>query len=311
MESVDGLDIKPCGIYVDVTFGGGGHSREILRRLGKDGRLLVFDQDEEAMANVPNDERVTFIHSNFKYLYLNLKYELDRLGLLVDMEPKVDGIIADLGVSFHDFDTAERGFSFRYDSMIDMRMNQKQRLTAAMVLNEYTEERLRNVFYTYGEVKDANRIAKKIVVKRRDEEIMTVGQLLNSIGTQYVEEEGELIIRGNDKKNLARIFQALRIEVNGEMVALSEMLSQTTSLIKTGGRLSVITYHSLEDRMVKNFIRNGKVIGEAQRDDFGNKNSTFIEVNRKPIVASDDEILRNPRSRSAKLRIGERTELKG
>ena len=311
MESVDGLDIKPCGIYVDVTFGDGGHSREILRRLGKDGRLLVFDQDEEAMANVPNDERVTFIHSNFKYLYLNLKYELDRLGLLVDMEPKVDGIIADLGVSFHDFDTAERGFSFRYDSMIDMRMNQKQRLTAAMVLNEYTEERLRNVFYTYGEVKDANRIAKKIVVKRRDEEIMTVGQPLNSLGTQYVEEEGELIIRGNDKKNLARIFQALRIEVNGEMVALSEMLSQTTSLIKTGGRLSVITYHSLEDRMVKNFIRNGKVIGEAQRDDFGNKNSTFIEVNRKPIVASDDEILRNPRSRSAKLRIGERTELKG
>ncbi len=309
-ESVDGLNIKPDGIYVDVTFGGGGHTREILRRLSEKGRLFVFDQDAEAMVNLPDDNRVTFIHANFRYLYNNLKYEFVKAGLeLTDGVPLVDGIIADLGVSFHDFDTADRGFSFRFDAPLDMRMNREARLTASAILNTYTKEKLRDLLYVYGEVKNANNIVHKIIKARSAASVETVKQFLVALGIQFVENDGLIEVRPNDKKELSRIFQSLRIEVNGEMDALNEMLTQTSRVIRPGGRLSVITYHSLEDRMVKNYMRNGQTMGECEKDQFGNLLSAFKPINNKPIVADEAEVEANPRSRSAKLRLGERTNL--
>lgn len=309
-ESVDGLNIKPDGIYVDVTFGGGGHTREILRRLSEKGRLFVFDQDAEAMVNLPDDNRVTFIHANFRYLYNNLKYEFVKAGLdLTDGVPLVDGIIADLGVSFHDFDTADRGFSFRFDAPLDMRMNREARLTASAIVNTYTKEKLRDLLYVYGEVKNANNIVHKIIKARNAAPVETVKQFLVALGIQFVENDGLIEVRPNDKKELSRIFQSLRIEVNGEMDALNEMLTQTSRVIRPGGRLSVITYHSLEDRMVKNYMRNGQTMGECEKDQFGNLLSAFKPINNKPIVADEAEVEANPRSRSAKLRLGERTNL--
>lgn len=309
-ESVDGLNIKPDGIYVDVTFGGGGHTREILRRLSEKGRLFVFDQDAEAMVNLPDDNRVTFIHANFRYLYNNLKYEFVKAGLdLTDGVPLVDGIIADLGVSFHDFDTADRGFSFRFDAPLDMRMNREARLTASTIVNTYTKEKLRDLLYVYGEVKNANNIVHKIIKARSAASVETVKQFLVALGIQFVENDGLIEVRPNDKKELSRIFQSLRIEVNGEMDALNEMLTQTSRVIRPGGRLSVITYHSLEDRMVKNYMRNGQTMGECEKDQFGNLLSAFKPINNKPIVADEAEVEANPRSRSAKLRLGERTNL--
>ena len=309
-ESVDGLNIKPDGIYVDVTFGGGGHTREILRRLSEKGRLFVFDQDAEAMVNLPDDNRVTFIHANFRYLYNNLKYEFVKAGLeLTDGVPLVDGIIADLGVSFHDFDTADRGFSFRFDAPLDMRMNREARLTASAIVNTYTKEKLRDLLYVYGEVKNANNIVHKIIKARSAASVETVKQFLVALGIQFVENDGLIEVRPNDKKELSRIFQSLRIEVNGEMDALNEMLTQTSRVIRPGGRLSVITYHSLEDRMVKNYMRNGQTMGECEKDQFGNLLSVFKPINNKPIVADEAEVEANPRSRSAKLRLGERTNL--
>ncbi|MBP5742018.1 MAG: 16S rRNA (cytosine(1402)-N(4))-methyltransferase RsmH [Paludibacteraceae bacterium] len=309
-ESIDGLDIKPDGIYVDVTFGGGGHTREILRRLSEKGRLFVFDQDAEAMVNLPDDDRVTFIHANFRFLYNNLKYEFVKAGLgLTDGVPLVDGIIADLGVSFHDFDTAYRGFSFRFDAPLDMRMNTEARLTASEIVNTYTKEKLRDLLYVYGEVKNANSVVYKIMKARGAAPIETVKQLLTAIGCPFTEADGLIEVRPNDKKELSRIFQALRMEVHGEMDALNEMLTQTSQVIRPGGRLSVITYHSLEDRMVKNYMKNGQTMGECEKDQFGNLLSAFRPVNNKPIVAGEDEVNANPRSRSAKLRLGERTTL--
>ena len=309
-ESVDGLNINPDGIYVDVTFGGGGHTREILRRLSEKGRLFVFDQDAEAMVNLPDDNRVTFIHANFRYLYNNLKYEFVKAGLeLTDGVPLVDGIIADLGVSFHDFDTADRGFSFRFDAPLDMRMNREARLTASAIVNTYTKEKLRDLLYVYGEVKNANNIVHKIIKARSAASVETVKQFLVALGIQFVENDGLIEVRPNDKKELSRIFQSLRIEVNGEMDALNEMLTQTSRVIRPGGRLSVITYHSLEDRMVKNYMRNGQTMGECEKDQFGNLLSVFKPINNKPIVADEAEVEANPRSRSAKLRLGERTNL--
>lgn len=309
-ESVDGLNIKPDGIYVDVTFGGGGHTREILRRLSEKGRLFVFDQDAEAMVNLPDDNRVTFIHANFRYLYNNLKYEFVNAGQdLTDGVPLVDGIIADLGVSFHDFDTADRGFSFRFDAPLDMRMNREARLTASAIVNTYTKEKLRDLLYVYGEVKNANNIVHKIIKARSAAPVETVKQFLVALGIQFVENDGLIEVRPNDKKDLSRIFQSLRIEVNGEMDALNEMLTQTSRVIRPGGRLSVITYHSLEDRMVKNYMRNGQTMGECEKDQFGNLLSAFKPINNKPIVADEAEVEANPRSRSAKLRLGERTNL--
>jgi len=233
-----------------------------------------------------------------------------KAGLeLTDGVPLVDGIIADLGVSFHDFDTADRGFSFRFDAPLDMRMNREARLTASAIVNTYTKEKLRDLLYVYGEVKNANNIVHKIIKARSAAPVETVKQFLVALGIQFVENDGLIEVRPNDKKELSRIFQSLRIEVNGEMDALNEMLTQTSRVIRSGGRLSVITYHSLEDRMVKNYMRNGQTMGECEKDQFGNLLSAFKPINNKPIVADEAEVEANPRSRSAKLRLGERTNL--
>ena len=260
-ESVDGMNIQPDGTYVDVTFGGAGHSREILSRLGEGGRLLGFDQDEDAERNIVDDPRFIFVRSNFRYLHNFLRYH--------DIE-KVDAILADLGVSSHHFDDSERGFSFRFDGALDMRMNKRAGLTAADVVNTYAEERLADIFYLYGELKNS------------------------------------LFGREREKKELAKVFQALRIEVNQEMEALKEMLTAATEALKPGGRLVVITYHSLEDRMVKNIMKTGNVEGKTTQDFFGNLQTPFKLVNNKVIVPDEEEIERNPRSRSAKLRIAEK-----
>ncbi len=287
-ETIDGLNIRPNGIYVDCTFGGGGHSRAILGKLGPQGRLFSFDQDLDAYANVPDDNRFTFVHSNFKYLAQFLRYHK------VD---KVDGILADLGVSFHHFDIEERGFSFRFDAPLDMRMNMKSSMTAAVVLNTYSEEQLADVFYLYGEIKQSRRLAKVIVNQRNSNPIQTTSQLLEILKP--------LMGRDKEKKDMARVFQALRIEVNHEMDVLEKMLLQTTLLLKPEGRLAVLTYHSLEDRMVKNFIRSGNLEGKIEKDFYGNVIAPLQAVNNKVIVPSEDEINANPRSRSAKLRIAE------
>lgn len=288
-ETVDGLNINPNGVYVDVTFGGGGHSREILSRLSSKGHLYSFDQDEDAEQNIINDKRFTFVRSNFRYIKNWMRY----YGI-----DQVDGILADLGVSSHHFDAQERGFSFRFDAALDMRMNQKALQTAATIVNEYTESQLADLFYLYGELKNARKIAAAIVKGRNEKRIETTGDLMDTIKVFFE--------RDREKKELAKVFQALRIEVNQEMQALKEMLTASAALLKTGGRLSVLTYHSLEDRMVKNLIKSGNVEGRIEKDFFGNTNAPLKAINNKVIIASEEEQTNNPRSRSAKLRIAEK-----
>lgn len=291
-ESVDGLDINPDGVYVDVTFGGGGHSREILSRLGDNGHLFSFDQDADAENNIVDDPRFTFVHSNFRWLSNWMRY--------YDIE-HIDGLLADLGVSSHHFDDAERGFSFRYDAPLDMRMNREGGKTAADLVNDDTEEHLADIFYLYGELRRSRQIAAAIVKARQRKPILTTQDFLQVVDP--------LFRREKEKKDMARLFQALRIEVNHEMQALSEMLTSATRLLAKGGRLSVITYHSLEDRMVKNIMKSGNVNGKVEEDPvYGRKASPYNLVNNKVIVPSDEEVERNPRSRSAKLRIAEKKE---
>ena len=297
-ESVGGLDIKPDGIYVDVTFGGGGHSREILRHLGPQGRLFGFDQDEDAERNIVDDERFTFVRSNFRYLRNWMRY----YGV-----EQIDGLLADLGVSSHHFDDETRGFSFRFDAPLDMRMNKRSGMTAADILNDYSEEQLADIFYLYGELKNARRIAATIVKARVGKPIVTTNDLLQVLGISDANGQSSMV-NGQWKKDAAKLFQALRIEVNHEMDALKEMLSAARDLLKAGGRLSVITYHSLEDRMVKNMMRAGNLEGKVVQDFFGCTASPFRQIGGKVIVPSDEEQQQNPRSRSAKLRIAEKVK---
>ena len=296
-ESVDGLDIQPDGIYVDVTFGGGGHSREILSRLGKKGHLYSFDQDADAEKNIVADDRFTFVRSNFRYISQWMRYY---------QVEKIDGLLADLGVSSHHFDDETRGFSFRFDAPLDMRMNKRAGQTAADILNEYTEEQLADVLYLYGELKNARRLAKAIVTARSKEPIKTTGHLLKTLSIETKEENSQFsILNSQLKKDTAKLYQALRIEVNHEMDALRDMLRGTTELLGEGGRLSVITYHSLEDRIVKNVMKSGNAEGKMEQDFYGRVSSPFRLVG-KMITPSQDEQERNPRSRSAKLRIAEK-----
>jgi len=285
-ETIKGLNIKPDGTYVDVTLGGGGHSREILLHLGKDGRLIAFDQDEDAVKNVINDPRFIFVRSNFRFLKNFLRYH--------NIE-KVDGILADLGVSSHHFDEAERGFSFRFDGELDMRMNKHVTLTASKILNTYTEEQLADVFYLYGELHNARRIASTIVRTREKEPFKRTLSFVETLKPFYG--------RDKEKKDMARVFQALRIEVNKELDVLKSLLNQSLEVLNPDGRLVVLTYHSLEDRLVKNFIRSGNIEGKIEKDFFGNVLAPLKAINNKVIVASDEEIAQNPRARSAKLRI--------
>lgn len=289
MPSIDGMNIRPDGIYVDMTFGGGGHSREILSRLGDGGRLLSFDQDEDAERNIVDNPHFTFVRSNFRYLKNFLRYH----GI-----EQVDGILADLGVSSHHFDDSERGFSFRADGPLDMRMNKRAGITAADVVNNYSEEQLADIFYLYGELKNSRKLASVLVKARAMQAIETIGGFLEVIKP--------LFGREREKKELAKVFQALRIEVNQEMEALKEMLQATTQVLRPGGRLAVITYHSLEDRLVKNMMKTGNVEGKMEKDFFGNVETPFKLVNNKVIVPDEEEIAVNPRSRSAKLRIAEK-----
>lgn len=289
-ESVDGLNIHPSGTYVDVTFGGGGHSREILRRLGDDGHLYSFDQDADAEGNIPEgDERFTFVRSNFRYLTNWMRY----YGV-----DHIDGLIADLGVSSHHFDAEERGFSFRFDAPLDMRMNGRAGMTAADIINRYDEERLANVLYLYGELKNSRKLAAAMVKARALKAVETIDDLLQIVKP--------FMPREREKKDLARVFQALRIEVNHEMDALHEMLEAALKVLRPGGRLVVLTYHSLEDRMVKNFVRSGRMDGKVEQDFFGRKLTPWRAVNNKVIVPDEEEQRTNPRSRSAKLRIAEK-----
>ena len=274
---------------MDVTFGGGGHSREILRRLGPKGRLYGFDQDSDAEGNIPNDERFTFVRSNFRYLKNWMRY--------YEVE-KIDGLLADLGVSSHHFDDETRGFSFRWDSPLDMRMNKRAGVTAADFINKAEEEKIADVLYLYGEIRQARRIASQIVKARSEKPLLTTGDLLKVVQP--------LMPHNREKKDLARVFQALRIEINHEMDALKEMLLAASEVLAEGGRLSVITYHSLEDRIVKNVMKSGNVEGKIEQDFYGRISSPFRSVNSKVIVPSDQEQQTNPRSRSAKLRVAER-----
>ena len=285
-ETIDGLDIKPDGIYVDVTFGGGGHSQEILTKLSKKGKLVGFDQDEDAIKNAIKDPRFIFVRSNFRYLKNFLRYH--------NIE-KVDGILADLGVSSHHFDEAERGFSFRFDGVLDMRMNTKSPLSAAVLLNTYSEEQLANVFYLYGELRNSRKIAKMIVEARAQKPFRMIFPFIELLKPH--------IGRETEKKDMARIFQALRIEVNKEMDVLKSLLEQSLEVLNPEGRLVVLTYHSLEDRLVKNFIRSGNFEGKIEKDFFGNVLAPLKAVNTKVIIAGEEEVERNPRARSAKLRI--------
>lgn len=288
-ESIDGMNLKEGGIYADMTFGGGGHSKEILRRMDAESHLFSFDQDEDAEKNIVNDSRFTFVRSNFRYLHNFLRY----YGI-----EQVDAILADLGVSSHHFDDSNRGFSFRFDGNLDMRMNKRAGITAADVVNTYDEERMANVFYLYGELKNSRKIASAIAKWRSQKPIITIGDFLEVVKP--------LFGREREKKELAKVFQALRIEVNHEMEALKEMLYAATEALKPGGRLVVITYHSLEDRIVKNLIKTGNAEGVAKQDFYGNIQTPFKAINNKVIVPSEEEIERNPRSRSAKLRIAEK-----
>ena len=288
-ESIEGMNLQPNGIYVDMTFGGGGHSKEILRQGDSSIRLFSFDQDADAEKNIVDDSRFTFVRSNFRYLYNFLRYH---------QVEQVDGILADLGVSSHHFDDSERGFSFRFDGNLDMRMNKRAGITATDVVNTYDEERLANIFYLYGELKNSRKLASAIAKARNEKAIKTIGDFLEIVKPMFGRER--------EKKELAKVFQALRIEVNQEMEALKEMLYAAAEALKPGGRLVVITYHSLEDRMVKNIMKTGNVEGKAEQDFFGNVQTPFRLVNNKVIVACNEEVERNPRSRSAKLRIAEK-----
>ncbi len=287
-ESVDGLQIKPQGIYVDVTFGGGGHSHEILKKLNN-GKLVAFDQDDDALQNLIDDDRFIFVNHNFRFLKNFLKYH----GI-----EKVDGILADLGVSSHHFDQPERGFSFRYDGGLDMRMNRSAKVSAKDIVNQYPEQELAKIFWEYGELKSSRKLAKVIVNHRVNNQINTIKEFTDLL-MPFIPKHAE-------HKFLAKIFQALRIEVNREMDFLKEMLLQTADVIIPGGRLVVITYHSLEDRLVKNFIKNGKFEGEAEKDFYGRIDVPFKAINRKVITPDEKEIVENNRARSAKLRIAER-----
>lgn len=287
-ESIEGLNIQPDGEYVDVTFGGGGHSREILKNI-ETGRLFGFDQDEDAAANAFDDSRFVFVRHNFRYIRNFLRYH--------DVE-QVDGILADLGVSSHDFDVAERGFSFRFSGALDMRMNRDAKLTAADIVNTYDEARLIQVFREYGEVNNAYRLAKQILAARQQKPVRTIDQFKEIIAP--------CVPKRTETKYLAKVFQALRIETNGELDVLKDFLEQSAELLKPGGRLVVITYHSLEDRLVKNFIKAGNFEGKQEKDFYGNVSSVLQAVNRKVIVPTEEEIERNPRARSAKLRIAEK-----
>ncbi len=296
-ESIEGLNLQKGGIYVDVTMGGGGHTLEILNRMDKDATLFSFDQDLDAYQNmleshaddIAQDERFVFVRSNFRYLKNWMRYH----GV-----EQIDGLLADLGVSSHHFDDENRGFSFRFDSPLDMRMNKSATQTAADVVNNYSEEALADVFYLYGELKNARRIASLLVKQRAQTEIKTTQQLITVLEP--------LFKREREKKDLAKLFQALRIEVNGEMQALKEMLNSATQLLKKGGRLSIITYHSLEDRIVKNIMKAGNVEGKVEQDFYGRIHTPFKLINNKVIVPSEEEQEQNPRSRSAKFRIAEK-----
>ena len=288
-ESVDGLNVRPNGTYVDVTFGGGGHSREIMRRLGKEGHLLAFDQDMDAYVNKIEDARFVFVHSNFRYLRNFLHY----YGV-----EEIDGLLADLGVSSHHFDDESRGFSFRFDGELDMRMNRNAALKASDVLNDYTESKLADIFYVYGEMRNARLIARAIVKERMVAPINTVQRFLDVLKP--------FVGKDKEKKDLARIFQALRIEVNDEMDTLRKLLYDAVKVLKPGGRIAILTYHSLEDRIVKNFFKTGNFEGKLEKDFYGNPIVPLRLVNNKVIVASDEEVEANPRARSAKLRIAEK-----
>lgn len=312
-ETIEGLQIREDGIYADVTFGGGGHSRAILAKLGEKGRLLSFDQDMDAYQNRIEDERWQFVHSNFRYLKHFVRYYKDCVTPAFIPSHKddgrekaadeddiavMDGILADLGVSFHHFDAAERGFSFRFEGPLDMRMNRTATKTAADIINSYSEEDIANTFYLYGELRNSRQIAKVIVRQREKSPIETTEQLAELLSP--------LCGRDREKKDLARVFQALRMEVNDEISALSEMLCAAKEVLKPGGRMAVLTYHSLEDRLVKNFFRSGNLQGVIEKDFYGNTVSPFRLVNNKVITASAEEVERNPRARSAKLRIAEK-----
>lgn len=290
-ESVDGLNITEGGNFVDVTFGGGGHSKEIYSRMDKNGHLYSFDQDADAEKNADgfDTKRFTFVRSNFRFLKNFMRY----YGV-----EHIDGLLADLGVSSHHFDDSARGFSFRFEGKLDMRMNQRAGMTAADVVNTYEEERLADVLYLYGELKQSRKIAAALVKARQEKPIETIGDLMEVSKTFFRNER--------EKKDMAKLFQALRIEVNHEMDALKEMLKSATEMLKPGGRLVIITYHSLEDRIVKNLMKTGNVEGKEDKDFFGKANTPYRLVNRQVIVPSDEEMTRNPRSRSAKLRIAEK-----
>ena len=294
-ESVNGLNIKSSGVYVDVTFGGGGHSKEILSRLNGKGHLFSFDQDADAEKNIEASEGFTFVRSNFRYLKNWMRY----YGI-----EKIDGLLADLGVSSHHFDDESRGFSFRFDAPLDMRMNKRAGMTAADVVNEYDEERLADIFFLYGEMKNSRKIASMLVRARQKKPIQTTLDLITAVRGQQT--PTNTMAESREKKDMAKLFQALRIEVNHEMDALKEMLLSATELLKPGGRLSVITYHSLEDRMVKNVMKTGNAEGKRVQDFYGKVETPYRLVNNKVIVASADEQQKNPRSRSAKLRIAEK-----
>lgn len=293
MPSIDAMNIMPGGIYVDVTMGGGGHTREILRRLDADSHLYSFDQDADAEANAPTgDPRFTFVRSNFRYLRNFMRY--------YGHDHDVDAILADLGVSSHHFDDPQRGFSIRNDGPLDMRMNQKSSLTAAQIVNNYDETALATLFHNYGELNNSRQLARAIIKARASQPIETTTQLIDTLQP--------LLGRDREKKDMAKAFQALRIEVNQEMQALNEMLQAATQLLKPGGRLVVITYHSLEDRMVKNIIRTGNTDGHEEKDFYGNSSTPYTALIRKPITPSAEEQEANPRSRSAKLRVGIKSE---
>ncbi|CAH0165498.1 Ribosomal RNA small subunit methyltransferase H [Pedobacter sp. Bi27] len=286
---IDGLNIKPDGVYVDVTFGGGGHSIEILKHLGPKGRLIAFDQDPDAQANVPADDRFIFIDQNFGFLKNNLRLKGFK---------QVDGILADLGVSSHQFDVPQRGFSIRHNADLDMRMDQHRDLTAAEILNTYTEDKLHKIFGIYGEVKNAKSLARAIVTSRLEQPFSDIDSLKSAIAGY--------IPKGKENKYLAQVFQALRIEVNAEIQVLEDFLLQAADVLKPGGHLVVMSYHSLEDRPVKNFMAKGKFQGEVEKDFFGNQQKPFNVITRKAIIATDEEIAQNNRARSAKLRIAEK-----
>ncbi len=291
-ESIDGLSVEPNGSYVDVTFGGGGHSREILKRLSENGKLFAFDQDPDVEQNLIIDKRFTMIYQNFSFLKNFLR--------MYNSIP-IDGLLADLGVSFHQFDVPKRGFSFRFKGPLDMRMDQKRKLTAAIIVNTYSSEGLERIFKEYGELRNAKQIVQQIIASRENKKIKTVESLKEVLG--------DLVPEKHEHKFLAQVFQALRIEVNEELKVIQSLLEQSVDVLKEGGRMAVITYHSLEDRMVKNFFRTGNIQGKVEKDFYGNLIRPMSPINRKPIVPTSEEIGRNNRSRSAKLRIAEKVNV--